>query len=164
MIMQWAQVNPFGWLALNVRRVTEPVMRPFRYGFDNRTLRMDFMPLVAAALVLLIGLIAAAIVNQLGGVAAAFGDSPLRPGRVLGALVTLVVLLYMALLLARFLMPMLGVGYSNRLFRFAYQATEPLLKPLRRYLVVGAFDLSPMVLIIVLQVVGGALSAWLSQW
>ena len=164
MIMQWAQVNPFGWFALNVRRVTEPVMRPFRYGFDNRTLRMDFMPLVAAALVLLNGLFAAAIVNQLGDVVLQLTATPFRVGRALGAFVWLGVLFFMALLLVRFLMPMLGVGYSNRFFRFAYQLTEPLLKPLRRYLVVGAFDLSPMVLIIVLQFVGGALSAWLSQW
>jgi YggT family protein len=164
MIMQWAQVNPFGWFALNVRRVTEPVMRPFRYGFDNRTLRIDFMPLVAAALVLMNGLFAAYIVGQFGVVADALLSVPVRVGRALGALVWLAAVCYMGLLLVRFLMPMLGVGYSNRFFRFAYQLTEPLLKPLRRYLIVGAFDLSPMVLLIVLQLVGGLVRDWLSQW
>ena len=154
MLLQWAQVNPFGWFALNLRKVTEPVMRPFRAGFDNRTMRFDFLPLVAAALVLINGLFAAWIVSQVGSVIAQLLLRGMSVGNIASAILWLAVVLYMAALFARFLMPMLGFGYSNRFFRLAFQITEPVLRPLRRYLIVGAFDFSPLVVIFVVQFVG----------
>jgi YggT family protein len=163
MILQWAQVNPFGWFALNLRRLTEPVMRPFRFGFDNRTLRFDMLPLVAAALVLINGLFAAWIVSQVGSVIDQLALGGVSAGNLLSAVVWLAVVLYMAALFGRFLMPMLGFGYSNRLFRFAFRITEPVLRPLRRYLVIGAFDLSPLVVIFLVQFVGSILRSWLMR-
>jgi YggT family protein len=154
MLLQWAQVNPFGWFALNLRKVTEPIMRPFRYGFDNRTMRFDFLPLVAAALVLINGLFLAWIVSQFGSVVMQLTSRGLRVGNIASAILWLAVVFYMAALFARFLLPMLGFGYSNRFLRFAFQITEPVLRPLRRYLVVGAFDFSPLVVIFVVQFVG----------
>jgi uncharacterized protein YggT (Ycf19 family) len=154
MLLQWAQVNPFGWFALNLRKVTEPIMRPFRYGFDNRTMRFDFLPLVAAALVLINGLFLAWIVSQFGSVIMQLTSRGLRVGNIASAILWLAVVFYMAALFARFLLPMLGFGYSNRFLRFAFQITEPVLRPLRRYLVVGAFDFSPLVVIFVVQFVG----------
>ena len=155
MILQWAQVNPFGWFALNLRRVTEPIIRPFRFGFDNRTLRFDMIPIVAAALVLLNGLFAAWIVGQIASVLVDFDRAAaITIGLVVGDLLWLVVVFYMALLFARFLLPMLGFGSSNRFHRFAYLLTEPVLKPLRRYLIVGAFDFSPLVVLFILQFAG----------
>jgi len=155
MVLQWAQVNPFGWFALNLRRVTEPVMRLFRYEFDNRTLRFDFLPIVAAALVLLNGLFAASLVSQLAWILGKFASAAeITLGLVLGSILWLLVLCYMALLFVRFLLPMLGFGYSNRFFRFAFQLTEPVLKPLRRYLVFGAFDFSPLIVLFLVQFVG----------
>jgi YggT family protein len=165
MLLQWAQVNPFGWFALNLRRVTEPVMRPFRYGFDNRTLRFDMLPLVAAALVLIHGFFAAWIVGQVGSVVEQLVRArPVTVGVVLSALVWLAVVFYSALLLMRFLLPILGVGYSNKYFRLAFHLTEPVLTPLRRYLVIGAFDLTPLVVLFLAQFVGGFLRVWLAQW
>lgn len=158
MILQWAQVNPFGWFAMNLRRVTEPIMRPFRYGFDNRTLRFDMLPIVAAVLVLLNGFFAAFLVGQVGEVLRAFGVAArVTVGLVLGNLIWLLVVFYLGLLFTRFLLPMLGFGYSSRFLRFAYALTEPVLKPLRRYLVVGAFDFSPLVVLFVLEFVGSYL-------
>jgi uncharacterized protein YggT (Ycf19 family) len=159
--LQWMQVNPFGWFALNLRRLTEPVMRPFRYGLDGRTMRFDMMPIVAAALVLINGLFAAWIVGQFAMVAGDLGRGQITLGLVLGDVVWIAVVLYLAALFARFLLPMLGFGYSNRFLRIAYLLTEPVLKPLRRYLIFGAFDFSPLVLIFVVQFVGGMLRAWL---
>jgi YggT family protein len=163
MALQWAQVNPFGWFALNLRRLTEPVMRPFRYGLDGRTMRFDMMPLVAAALVLINGLFAAWIVGQFASVADDFAKYRITLGLVLADIVWIAVVLYLAALFARFLLPMLGFGYSNPFLRVAYQLTEPVLKPLRRYLIFGAFDFSPLILIFVLQFVGGMLRLWLKQ-
>src|SRR3712207_6186442 len=63
LILQWTQANPFGWFALNLRRATEPLMRPLRTGFDNTVLRYDLLPIVAAVLLLLYAFFAAGIVN-----------------------------------------------------------------------------------------------------
>jgi YggT family protein len=161
MALQWAQVNPFGWVALNLRRLTEPILRPFRYGLDGRTMRFDMMPLVAAALVLINGLFAAWIVGQFALVASDFAMRRITVGLVLADVVWIAVVLYLAALFSRFLLPMLGFGYSNPFLRVAYQLTEPVLKPLRRFLIFGAFDFSPLILIFVLQFVGGMLRVWL---
>ncbi len=164
MVLQWAQVNPFGWFALNLRKVTEPVMRPFRYGFDNQMLRFDMLPIVAAALVLLNGLFAAWIVGQVSFVLRQFYRAPaITIGLVLSAVLWFAVVAYMAMLFGRFLLPMLGFGYSSRFLRVAFQLTEPVLKPLRRYLVIGAFDFSPVVVIFLVQLVGSWLCAWLAR-
>ncbi len=164
MVLQWAQVNPFGWFALNLRKVTEPVMRPFRYGFDNQMLRFDMLPIVAAALVLLNGLFAAWIVGQVSFVLRQFYRAPaITIGLVLSAVLWFAVVAYMAMLFGRFLLPMLGFGYSSRFLRVAFQLTEPVLKPLRRYLVIGAFDFSPVVVIFLVQMIGSWLCAWLAR-
>ena len=42
--------------------------------------------------------------------------------------------------------------------RFVFQATEPLLAPIRRYLTFGAFDFSPMVVLFVLFIIKSRLT------
>jgi uncharacterized protein YggT (Ycf19 family) len=164
MLLQWMQVNPFGWVALNLRRLTEPIMRPFSYGLDGRMMRFDMMPIVAAALVLINGLFASSLLHQASVVLDVVGHAPqITLGLVAGALVWFALLGYMALLFVRFLLPMLGVGYSNGLIRFAFKLTEPVLRPLRRYLIFGNFDLSPLALIFVIQFLGGPLAGWLMR-
>ncbi|MEE9277528.1 MAG: YggT family protein [Dehalococcoidia bacterium] len=49
--------------------------------------------------------------------------------------------------------------YDNPIVRFVHQVTEPLLSPIRRFAMIGMIDLSPLVLIIVLQVITGALAS-----
>jgi YggT family protein len=59
--------------------------------------------------------------------------------------------LYTLALIARSLLPLLGIGYGHPVMRFLYNITEPLLYPIRRRLPpMGPLDLSPMVLILIL--------------
>lgn len=68
------------------------------------------------------------------------------------------------LVLARVIMSWLPLitnkplDYSNPLIKFLIDVTEPLLAPLRRYLIVGVIDLSPMVLLISLGILAGILA------
>jgi len=56
---------------------------------------------------------------------------------------------YTFILLARALLPMLGMSYAHPVMRFLYDITEPLLAPIRRRLPpTGPLDFSPMVLIL----------------
>ncbi|HHS97232.1 MAG TPA: YggT family protein [Chloroflexi bacterium] len=62
--------------------------------------------------------------------------------------------LYTLALIARIVLPMLGMSYAHPVMRFLWNITEPLLAPIRRHIpLVGPFDFSPMVLILILWVV-----------
>lgn len=51
------------------------------------------------------------------------------------------------------------LNFSNPIVKFIFETTEPLLAPIRRFTTLGMIDLSPLVLIIVLQVVSGVLAS-----
>lgn len=52
-------------------------------------------------------------------------------------------------------LPMAGINIDpyNPIIRFLYSITDPILEPLRRYTTVGMMDLSPIVAIILINVV-----------
>lgn len=74
-----------------------------------------------------------------------------------------VIQIYSFILLARVLMswiPMFTnrpLDPSNPLVRFLLEVTEPVLAPLRQFLVFGMMDLSPLAALILLQVLGNIL-------
>ena len=74
-----------------------------------------------------------------------------------------VIQIYSFILLGRVLMswiPMFTnrpLDPSNPLVKFLLDITEPVLAPLRRYLVIGMIDLSPLVALIGLQILGSAI-------
>lgn len=162
MLLNWLQVNPFGKPMIMLRQVTEPFMRPFRFSFDNRTIRFDFLPIVAAAFVIINGLFFAWVVGDTAWLLEQF-TSPrgVTFGLLLAIPVWIALVVFMAAVYARFLLPILGIGYSAGFFRYAFLITEPLLKPLRKYLVFGMLDLSPLVLLFVVQFIGITLRNWL---
>ena len=61
--------------------------------------------------------------------------------------------------LARALMSWFPASPDNPLVRVLWQVTEPILAPLRRIIPrIGMIDITPMVAIILLQVVGGVIA------
>src|SRR5688500_88827 len=108
MLLQWAQANPFGWFAMKLRGWTEPFIRPFRHGFDNRVLRFDMIPFVAALLVLLNGFFAAYIVDRLNLVPIWWASRPFTLTLVLASLISLAATVMLALFIGRFLMQQFG--------------------------------------------------------
>ena len=50
------------------------------------------------------------------------------------------------------------LDYSNPILKLIFDLTEPLLAPLRRFLMIGMIDLSPIALIIIIQVISGVLA------
>ena len=63
----------------------------------------------------------------------------------------------LARVILTFVVPMMGGGRPNPLLgniiAMVYQITEPILGPIRRYTTFGMFDFSPMVALILLQVI-----------
>ncbi|MCY3569802.1 MAG: YggT family protein [Chloroflexi bacterium] len=74
-----------------------------------------------------------------------------------------VIHIYSFILLGRVLMswiPMFTnrpLDPSNPLVKILLDVTEPVLAPLRRYLMIGMIDLSPLVVLIGLQILGNAI-------
>ncbi|HLF84034.1 MAG TPA: YggT family protein, partial [Blastocatellia bacterium] len=67
-IVAWLGSNPFGWVAYNLRRVTEPVVRPIRQPFSGYYMRFDLLPLVAGAMILFTGLFVADVLWRIAGI------------------------------------------------------------------------------------------------
>jgi len=62
--------------------------------------------------------------------------------------------LYTLALIARAVLPLLGMSYAHPVMRFLWNITEPLLAPIRRRLPpTGPLDPSPLVLILILWLV-----------
>lgn len=78
-------------------------------------------------------------------------------------LIALIIQLFALLVLARVLMSWFNVDPYNPIVQFIYNTTEPFLKPIRDMLPPAAgMDFSPIVLLILVQVVGQILVSALS--
>ena len=154
-ILTWLGVNPFGRVPYHLTRLTEPLVRPFRYQFSSRIMRYDLIPLLAGVLILVLGLSISGLIGQLALVLDAIGKNIANGAAaswvMMGELINLIGLLYVMAIFLRFLLPFFGVGYSNKFFHFLFVITEPLIKPLRRFFVFGMMDFSPIIVMFIIQ-------------
>ena len=73
----------------------------------------------------------------------------------MAGLIELILVMFTLLILARVLMSWVQVDPYHPVAQFIYQATEPFLKPVREVLPPAAgFDFSPIVVLIIANVVG----------
>ena len=157
MILTWARVNPFARLPYHLTRWTERIVQPIRYQLGGRFMRYDFVPLLAAVIVLFAGLF---LYNTLGelslisnGIARRLQLNNLSLRYLIGQLILLAGIFYSVLIFLRILLPYFGIGYTNSFMRLAYKLTEPLLRPLRKYLTIGMVDFSAVIALILVQFV-----------
>jgi YggT family protein len=165
-IVAWVSKNPFGWLAYNLRRITEPIVRPIRQPFSGYYMRFDLLPLVAGAMILFTGLFISdvlwRIAGILGGAHLVWQYYRVTTGLILNRVILLLGLAYEAAIFVRVVLPWFGVGYSSNLLRFLYRITEPVLRPLRRllnrFIPLTALDISPILALLLVRVVTGILA------
>jgi len=158
MLLTWANVNPFARIPYHLTRITERMVAPLRFQLGGRLMRFDFVPLIAAAIVLVTGLFIANTLSDFTGILSTVYNVLVRgimdstaTRILLGQSVLLLGISYGAVLFLRILLPYFGVGYRNGFMRFAYKITEPLLKPLRRFFVFGMVDFSAWIALIIIQ-------------
>lgn len=160
-MLNWMGANPFGRVPYYLTRITEPMVRPIRYQFGRvPTMRFDLIPLVMGVMILVTGLFLSSVIWQFVGILINL-DIAMHIGvtrLLIGEVVKLVGLLYVVAIFLRFFLPFFGVGYNNKLFRFLFVITEPLLKPLRRFFVIGMFDFSPIIAMFIVQLLTGFLA------
>jgi len=160
LIVLQADLNPFSWISLTVRRLTDGIVSPIRRGLVGFGIDPKFSPLVVILITILLGWfvlqLVASIANTIIGVLVSIQTGSVIPifGYVLYGLIDF----YMVLIFIRIIFSWAMVSYSNRVMRFLVNTTEPLLGPLRRMIPpVLMFDISPIVAFLILMLFKAAI-------
>jgi YggT family protein len=170
-VFNYLDVNPFSWLAVTLRRSTEPVLRPVRASLIGFRLDPKFAPFIAVILIIVAGylvvLVVGSVLNTIGGIMYATSSRRLgTPVAIIGYLLYGFLSLYTLAIFIRIIFSWVGMSYANPFMRFVVKTTEPLLGPLRRSVPpVGMFDISALVAFVILwlckaAVAGTLLRGW----
>lgn len=153
MIGDAADLNPFGWMARTLRRLTDGFVIPVRGALRNVGVDPKFAPLVVILLSILLGFF---ILQLVGTIASTLEGviSSVRTGEiisVLGFILYGLISIYILLIFMRIIFSWGMVSYGNRVMRFLVDTTEPLLGPLRRIIPpLGRLDISPIIAFLIL--------------
>jgi YggT family protein len=155
LIASLANPNPFGWSSQTIRRLTDPLIGPVRRALVRAGVDPKYSPLVAILATILLGWFALQIVSAvtmtLDGILRSLITHAM--GRFIGYLLNGLLSLYILLIFVRVIFSWVNVSYSHRWMRLLVKATEPLLGPLRRAIpLIGGFDVSPIVALLIVQV------------
>ena len=164
MIANQADLNPFGWSSIMLRRLTDPVIGPVRRTLARMAVDPKYAPLVAILAAILLGWfvlqLVSGIANTLAGMLISVSAHSLIA--TMGYLLYGLLGLYSLAIFIRIILSWGTVGHRNRIMRFLINITEPLLSLLRRYVPpVGAFDVSPIVAFIIIWLMQAAVAGTL---
>ena len=165
MVLRWAlvKISPFGWASYQVRRLSDPLVWPLA-----QRLPMPNSTGVASLLVVLITFIGAyffkqmareLLVSLLGLVAGISSGAFLLS---LGWLLYGAVSVLLLLIVVRIVFSWMPFARDTRLMWTLYGLTEPVMAPFRQLIPpLGMFDLSPILLILLLGFVKSAIQSLL---
>jgi len=147
--------NPFGWTSQTIRRLTDPLIGPVRRVLVRAGVDPKYSPLIAILATILLGWFALQIVSAvtmtLDGILRSLVNHATGP--FIGYLLNGLLSFYILLIFLRVIFSWVSVSYSHRWMRLLVKATEPLLGPLRRAIpLIGGFDASPIVALLIVQV------------
>lgn len=166
-VVNYMDVNPFSWLAVTLRRSTEPVLAPVRAALIGFRLDPKVAPFIAVILTIVAGylvvLVVGSILNTIAGIIYATSSRQLgAPVAIIGYLLFGFLSLYTLAIFIRIIFSWVGMSYANPLMHFVFKTTEPLLGPLRRTVpTVGMFDISPIVAFLILWICKAAVAGTL---
>ncbi|HKR11778.1 MAG TPA: YggT family protein [Pyrinomonadaceae bacterium] len=169
MIVDKADLNPFGATHRTVRRMTDTLVFPARGALREFRADPKFAPLIVIVVVILfgfmgvqfLGILELTVINTF--ISLERGNIPAVIGTILYGLISV----YILIIFVRVIFSMARVSYTNRVMRFLVNLTEPLLGPLRRMIPLvrlgsmGMMDISPIVAFIILWVIQAAISGTL---
>jgi YggT family protein len=162
-IVSYADVNPFNRTAITIRQFSDPLVNPVRrillsYGLDQK-----LAPFVTILITILIGWLllelVSSVVFTVRGVLTSLQQGALRS--LIGYVLFGVLAVYSMLIVARIILGW-GMSYGNRIMRFLVRLTEPVLGPFRRIIPpLGMFDISPIIVLLILQLFQRAIAGTL---
>lgn len=164
LVADHADLNPFGSASRTIRRLTDPLIGPVRRALMGFGVDPKFAPLVTILIAMLLGWfvlqLVASVANTVAGVLLSTQRGAIVP--VVGYLLYGLLAFYSLLIFIRIIFSWVMVSHSNRLMRFLFNTTEPLLSPLRRIVPpLGKFDISPIVAFIILWLFQSAIAGTL---
>jgi YggT family protein len=154
-IAGYADLNFFGRTYVTIRRLADPLIGPVRRALMGLRVDPKYAPLVTILIAILLWWILTEATSSILGTIAAviLAVQQQAIARVIGFLLLGLLRLYILLIFMRIGFSWVMVSYSNRVMRFLFNTTEPLLGPLRRAIPpVGMFDVSALVAFVILWV------------
>ena len=163
MVINHADLNPFSRPVLMVRRWTDPMVNPVRRSLIGFGFSPNLAPLFVVLIAILLGYFASSFIGTvlgtaLGVIVSAQKGKPvsLVGYLLLGLLAFYSLAIFMRILLSWFVSPM------NRLLHLLIRATEPILGPARRIIPpLGMFDISPIIVLLLLDLLQRAVATTL---
>lgn len=164
LIANQVDLNPFGFVSITLRRLTEPLIAPIKRILINLSVDPKYAPLVTILIAILLGWfvlqLVANVANTIAGVLLSSQRAALGP--LVGYVLYGMLAFYSLLIFIRIIFSWVMVSYSNRVMRFLVNTTEPLMGPLRRIVPpVGRFDISPIVAFIIIWIFQAAVAGTL---
>jgi len=153
-------LNPFAWTSRTIRRLSDGLVMPVRGGLRAFGVEPKFAPLVVILISILLGYFLLQLVSTIFTTIVGVMDSAQRGAFiwVLGFILYGLLSIYSLLIIIRIVFSWGMLDYTNRIMRFLIDVTEPLLGPLRRVIpLLGRFDISPIVALLLLWILQGAL-------
>ncbi len=162
-IVNYADMNPFSRTAITIRRFSDPLVHPIRgilasYGVDQK-----FAPFVTILIAILIGWfllqLVVAVIFTLRGTITSLQRGSLSS--LIGFILYGVLAVYSLLIIMRVIFAW-GLTYGSRFMRFLIRTTDPILVPFRRIIPpLGRFDISPIIVLLILQLFQNAIAGTL---
>ena len=163
LLVNYADLNPFSWPALTVRRFSDPLVTPVHRRLVGFGIDPKFMPLITILIAVILGYFALEIVGTV-----LFTISGLLASLERGAFVSVIGFLLFGLLAIYSLLIFMRIVFSwgassiNRVMIFLVRVTDPVLVPFRRFIPpLGMFDISPIVVLFLLRVLQEMVAATL---
>lgn len=163
LVVDYADLNPFSWPSLTVRRFSDPLVIPVRrrlvgFGIDHK-----FSPLITILIAVILGYFALQIVGTV-----LFTVKGLLVSLERGAFVSVIGFLLFGLLATYSLLIFMRIIFSwgassvNRVMIFLVRVTDPILVPFRRIIPpLGMFDISPIIVLFLLRLLQEMVAATL---
>lgn len=163
LIINYADLNPFGRLSLSIRRLSDPLVNPVRRVLLGSGVEPKYAPIVMILLVILVGWFTVTLIGDILGTAMGVIISLDHHDFIslLGVILYGVLAVYTLLIVIRVIFSW-GVSYRNPVMRFLIRATDPILVPFRRLIPpVAMFDISPIIAIFMLELFQKAIAGTL---
>ena len=161
LILNKADLNPFSRPVIMVRRWTDPLVNPVRRPLVQAGISPNVTPLVVILVAILLGYFATQFIGAVLFTVRGLWLSLLngKPIALVGYIIYGVLAMYSLMIFMRIIISW-GVSPYNRFLHFLIRATEPVLGPFRRVIpTVGFFDISPIVVLFLLDLLQRAVVA-----
>jgi YggT family protein len=153
-------LNPFAWTSRTIRRLSDGLVIPVRAGLRGFGVEPKFAPLVVILISILLGFFLLQLVSTIFTTIVGVLNS-IQLGAffwVIGFILYGLLSIYSLLIIIRIIFSWGMLDYTNRVMRFLVDVTEPFLGPLRRLIpLLGRFDISPIVALLILWILQGAI-------